>query len=481
LTRKAIVVLSLISALIAGNTKAQDNINLPIIGNDTSSRFSAAEETFLGETFMRQVRLELPISDDPEIGSYLSGLGFHLIANSNFSNRHFKFFAVNDPSINAFAGPNGYIGINAGLILNTQDESELASVIAHEIAHVTQRHLERRFDTGEKLNLPTAAAIITAIILGSQANINLTEAAIFATIAANYQTQLSYSRAHELEADHIGMQILTKAQFDAKSMPSFFEKLHQSHRLAEAQIPEFLSTHPVTVKRIAESRNRASQYTYQPRSSTFNYYLTKAKLRVVTSKDRQSLAKRLAAELNEGSYQNKAAQMYAYTLALLETDQLEKAREQIAKLIKLDGEKIPYQILQANIEIESHNFDTGFKIFSDALNLNPGNAALTLHFADALLTQKQPFKAKQILYAINDYQATPTYYQMLAKAEGDTGNSSTSHVMLAEYYLMFDQIPIAINHLRQAKHSNNISEIEKQRIEKRIEEIQEIAIMEKEF
>lgn len=481
MTRKAIIVLFLIAISVAGKVKAQDNINLPTIGNDTSSRFSAAEEKFLGETFMRQVRLELPISDDPEINSYLSGLGFRLIASSKFSNRNFNFFAVIDPSINAFAGPNGYIGVNAGLILNTEDESELASVMAHEIAHVTQRHLERSFDTGEKLNLPTAAAIITAIILGSQANINLTEAAIFATIAANYQAQLSYSRTHELEADHIGMQILSEAQFDVKSMPSFFEKLQQGNRLNEAQMPEFLSTHPVTVKRIAESRNRASQYTYQPRKSGFDYYLIKAKLRVVTSKDRKSLAKRLAAELQEGSYQNKPAQMYAYALSLFETDQLDEAQQQITKLIELDGEKIPYQILQANIEIKSHNYDTGFKIFSDALNLNPGNSALTLHFADALLVQKQPFKAKQLLRAINDYQPTPTYYQMLAKAEGDTGNTSASHEMLAEYYLMFDQIPIAINHLQRALHSADVTDRDKERIENRITSIQEIATMEKEF
>jgi len=479
LTQKIVFALSFIIFFTVSTAKSKD-IHLPSLGNDYSDRFSAAEEKLLGETFMRQVRLSLPISDDPEITSYLSHLGYRLIAHSNYHTRHFKFFMINDPSINAFAGPNGYIGVNAGLMLATQDESEVASVLAHEIAHVTQRHLERSFDSGEKLSIPTAAAIITAIVLGSQANINITEAAIFATIAANYQSRLSYSRAHELEADHIGIQTLAKAGFDTQSMPSFFEKLNQN-RMGDAQIPEFLSTHPVTVKRIAESRNRASLYEFRPRESSFMYYLIKAKLRVTTSDNRAELAKRLAAELREGSYQNKAAQLYAYSLALLESDQAEAAYGKVEELIKLDGEKIPYLILKANIEIERNNVATGFSIFSEALSFSPGNPAISLHYADALLTNKQPNTAKQLLRAMNDYQPTPLYYQMLAKAEGDSGNASASHEMLAEYYLAYDQIPIAVNHLHQAVRDKNITSIDRQRIENRIAEMREIAILEKEF
>jgi len=478
LTQKLVFVLFLITFSV-GAAKSQD-IELPSLGNDSSDRFSAAEEKLLGETFMRQVRLGLPISNDPEVTSYLQHLGYRLIANSNYHTRHFKFFLINDASINAFAGPNGYIGVNAGLMLATQDESELASVLAHEIAHVTQRHLERSFDSGEKLSIPTAAAIITAIVLGSQANINITEAAIFATIAANYQSKLSYSRTHELEADHIGMQILTKAQFDAQSMPSFFEKLNQN-RMGDAQIPEFLSTHPVTVKRIAESKNRASLYEFRPKENSYMYYLIKAKLRVITADDRAKLAKRLAAELEEGSYQNHAAQLYAYSLALLESDQADEAFKQVEKLIKLDGEKIPYLILKANIEIERNNTAAGFSLFSETLSLNPGNPAISLHYADALLTDKQPNTAKQLLHSMNDYQPTPLFYQMLAKAEGDSGNSSASHEMLAEYYLMYDQIPIAVNHLQQALRDKKLTSIDKQRIENRMAEMREIAILEQEF
>ena len=458
-----------------------NDITLPTIGNDTSSRFSKAEETLLGETFMRQVRLELPVSDDPETSSYIQSLGYQLISNSEFHNRHFKFFIVHNPTINAFAGPNGYIGINAGLILTSTDESELASVMAHEIAHVTQRHLERSFDKSDDMSLPTAAAILTAIVLGSSANINLTEAAIFATIAANYESQLSFSRAHELEADHIGVQILTQSKFDPHSMPSFFEKLQQSNRFSESQIPEFLSTHPVTTKRIAESRNRASNYNYKYKPSSQAYHLVKAKLRVTTSSNIEQLVKRIEAELKEGSYQNKIAQIYAYAHALMRTDKLDNARKQAALLTALDEDRIEYITLRANIEIEDQKHEAGYQIFREALQLNPGNATLSLHYADALLNQKKPKQAKSVLENITNYLPTPTSVQLQAKAEGDLGNHGASHQLLAEYYLMYDLIPSAISHLKQALVEKDTSENEKQRILTRIDEIKEIAVLEQQF
>lgn len=476
----ALVCTLITGALISATVSAKDII-LPTIGNDTSSRFSEAEEKLLGETFMRQVRLELPVSDDPETSSYIQNLGYQLISNSEFHNRHFQFFIIQNPNINAFAGPNGYIGVNAGLILASNDESELASVMAHEIAHVTQRHLERTFDKNEDMSLPTAAAIITAIVLGSTANINLTEAAIFATIAANAETQLTFSRAHELEADHVGMQTLAQSSFDPHGMPNFFEKLQQSNRYSESQMPEFLSTHPVTTKRIAESRNRASNYPHKQKTNSQVFHLAKAKLRVTTSNNLEQLVKRIEAELKEGSYQNKAAQVYAYAHALMRINKLDEARLQANRLKALDGVRIQYTALRANIEIEHQKLEAGNKIFKEALQLNPGNATLSLHYADALMTQKKPQKAKEILKNIKNYATTPTYLQLLAKAEGDSGFQGKSHQTLAEYYLMYDLIPSAISHLKQAMLEKDTSETEKQHILTRIKEIKEIAVLEQQF
>jgi len=458
-----------------------DDISLPAIGNDQSNRFSQAEEKLLGEAFMRQVRLGLPVSSDPEVADYISHLGFRLIANSEFQSHHFHFFVVNDTNINAFAGPNGYIGINAGLILKTENESELASVVAHEIAHVTQRHLERTFESNDKLSLSTAAAIIAAIVLGSSANINLTEAAIFAALAANTQSQLSHSRIHEMEADNIGIKILKNSDFDPHAMPSFFEKLQQASGNSDDLHLEFLRTHPVTVNRIAESRNRASKITFQLAPDNFIYHLSKAKLRVMTEKNVSSLVKKIEAELKAGSYQNKFAQIYAYALALFETEKFNQASKQIDKLIKMDRERIHYLILKANIKIGQNKLDEGFKIFRESLTLNPGNPSISLHYADALLTNKQPVTAKKTLLNMDNYRSTPLYYQLMAKAEDDAGLKGASHQMLAEYFLMFAQIGLAINHLKQALTEKDTTEIDERKIKKRIREIKEIARLEEQL
>ena len=477
---KALSICFIYIAIGATTLAGANNFSIPTIGNETSTRFSAEEEKILGETFMRQVRLGLPVTDDPEVSDYIQRLGFQLIANSEFQTRHFHFFIINEPSINAFAGPNGYIGINAGLILHSDNESEVASVVAHEIAHVTQRHLERSFDKGENLTLPTAAAIIAALVLGAR-DINIAEAAILTTIAANYQSQLSFSRAHELEADHIGMQILTDSGFNPHNMPTFFEKLQKAHRLNEGLMLEFLSTHPVTVKRISESKSRASNYKYKPKASSQEYHLTRAKLRVNTSDDTKKLQTHLEAELQEGNYANKVSELYAYAWTLFINEEFEKARETVEKLIKIDRERIQYSILQAKIEIKAGNLDTGLKIFEEALSISPGNSSIALYYADSLVSQKKPAEALRIINSIKNYEKTPSYYQIKAKAEGDAGNEREAHQMLAEYYLLYDQVGTAINHLQQAQKIKDTSERDKNAIRARIEEIKAVAELASKF
>ncbi|MDH5218756.1 MAG: M48 family metalloprotease, partial [Gammaproteobacteria bacterium] len=284
------------------------DITLPSIGTETGGgRLSPLEEEQFGAAFMRSVRLQLPISDDPEVTDYVWNLGYQLVSNSDFNTRPFHFFVVNEAIINAFAGPGGYIGINTGLILASQDENELAAVIAHETAHVSQRHLDRAYSTAEKLTLPTAAAIVAAILLGGR-DINLAEAALAATLAANIQTQLNFTRKHETEADHIGMQILTASGFDPFAMARFFERLQQQDRLYDDQVPEFLRTHPVTTNRIAESKGRASSYDYAPRPKNIQYALVKEKVRVTGSNNPGNMVKYYEANRKAGISADSFAQ-----------------------------------------------------------------------------------------------------------------------------------------------------------------------------
>jgi len=169
---------------------------------------------------------------------------------------------VLENDINAFAGPGGYIGVNSGLILMTEAESELASVIAHEIGHVTQRHLFRAAEAAGRLSIPTMAATLAAILLGTQSPA-MGQAAIMAIQAGSVQFQINFTRENEEEADRVGMQTLANSQFDPRSMPTFFERLQQSTRYYGQNIPEFLRTHPVTASRISDTRGRAETYPYK--------------------------------------------------------------------------------------------------------------------------------------------------------------------------------------------------------------------------
>ena len=258
-----------------------DKILLPDMGDSSGTLISPLEEKQLGEAFYRRLHSQVKISEDPDIQLYIQSVGKRLVANSDSPGIPFHFFVVLDKGINAFAGPGGYIGINSGLILTTDSESELASVMAHEVAHVTQRHLYRAFEAASQLSLPTAAAMLGAILLGTQSP-ELGLAAITAIQAGSVQFQINFTRDNEQEADRIGMQTLLQSQFDPRGMPIFFQKLQQSTRYYGIKIPEFLRTHPVTASRIADTRGRAEKYPYRHYPDSFNYQLAKAKLRVLT-------------------------------------------------------------------------------------------------------------------------------------------------------------------------------------------------------
>ncbi|MDH5545677.1 MAG: M48 family metalloprotease [Gammaproteobacteria bacterium] len=470
-----ILLLSLPSALVSAN-----DINLPTIGTEANTRLSVEEEEQLGAAFMRSIRLHLPVSSDPEVIDYIWNLGFQLVSSSNFNTRPFYFFVVNESIINAFAGPGGYIGVNAGLILASRDEHELAGVIAHEIAHIAQRHLDRAFSAAEKLTLPTAAAIVAAILLGGK-DINLAEAALAATLAANIQTQLNFTRKHELEADHIGMQILVASEFDPHAMPRFFERLQQQDRLYDDQLPEFLRTHPVTTNRIAESKDRASKYLLKPKSSDIQYQLIREKLRVANSTNPGKLVKFYSANKEAGIAEHRFAHDYGYALALHADGQFKKARNILNQLIKNDKERISYRVLLAQIEFADGNQALSEKIFHDAWQLYPRNRTVTQYYVEMLLASNQAAKAINLLKTQLDQRPSPVVFELLAKAEGENDRPGAALAMLAEYYFMFGQIHTAIEQLSLALRQKDVSASEANRIEQRIAELKRIAIIEKEF
>ena len=441
---------SLLVTLAATAAEPGPELALPDFGDSSGSSISPLEEQRMGAEFMRTLRASVKIVEDPEASEYLQGLGYRLLAHADPQPYAFSFFVVADPNINAFAGPGGYIGVNSGLILATEGESELASVLAHEISHVTQHHLLRAIDKSNRLALPATAALIAALVLAGQ-NAQLGQAALATTLASGAQASINFTRTHELEADRVGLHLLAGAGFDPRSMPAFFEQLQQATRFYENGAPELLQTHPVTSARIADTRNRAEQYPRVTTVDSLSYLLVRAKLRVLTSTDAQQTADYFAKAPAGKTRDQEDARRYGYALALLAAGQTKAAGEQLDRLAAKDPDRIQYRLAQGQVASAKGQPERALKIYADALKLYPRDYALTVAYVGELLLAGQAAVARQTLQDyLRSREPRPLVYKLLAQAENDAGAPIESKQALAEYAYLSGQTQSAIDYLNQA-------------------------------
>ena len=373
-------------------------IALPEIGDSAGALISPQQEYRIGQAFFWRLQQSVDLVEDPEINHYIKSLGQRLVTNSDEPALPFKFFMVPDPRVNAFAAPGGFIGVNAGLLLTSQEEDELASVLAHEIAHVTQRHLLRSLEKHQQGSIPRAAALLGAALLAAvdpQAGV----AALTVVQASGVQSQIDHTRAHEAEADNLGMLNLVRAGFDAQAMPTFFERLQQSSRFYNSSsVPEFLRTHPVTTSRIAEARGRAVTYTRTgQRRDDLSFYLMREKLRVMTSTNLIGLKQHYISALAKGNNRNAIASRYGYALALTAMGDYSRARKEMRSLIEGDAERLTYQLALADIEQASGRLTKALNLYQANQRLYPNDYALSVKQAIALLQAHQPKRAARLL------------------------------------------------------------------------------------
>lgn len=473
---KIIATAALLISLVFPCAGFGQSIELPDIGSSAEVSLSVEEERALGEAFMRSVRQRYNLLEDPVVSGYVQDLGHRLGAHVEGYPFDFTFFVVDDPQINAFAGPAGYIGVNAGLVQATESEDELASVVAHEIAHLTQRHYNRSFETANKLTLSTAAAVIAAILIGNQ-NPEASEAILAAGVAGSAQSQINFTRANEAEADRVGMQLLIEGGFNPRAMPSFFEKLQQRTRIYSSGFPEFLRTHPVTLSRISDSRNRAEQYPYKPRSEATNYYLAQQKLQLLAHDDPKVLVRQQREIIDKGKYRDLHAARYGYALALIASGEYEKADEVLETLIQKDRERVPYLLAKAQVRIEAGRMEDAAAVLKDALALYPYHKPLTLAYARALLTLGRTQTSKTLLEEhIRTRSADPAVYKLLAQAEKADGDVVASHQALAEYFYLNGYLHQAISHLQVALRNAEQDSHARSRIEARLNQLESEAI-----
>jgi predicted Zn-dependent protease len=449
-------------------------VDLPDFGDSAGSIVSPEYERRLGKMFLNQVRHYTQVNKDPEVQSYIEALGYQLASHSDNNTQPFTFFVVNNSGINAFAGPGGMIGMNSGVILNSENESELAAVMAHEISHVTQRHLARQFEEASKYSLINAAALIGAVLIGIQSP-EAGMAAISTIGGLSAQNQANFTRANEQEADRIGMQLLVRAGYNPRGMPSFFEKLQQLSRYSQSAAPEFLRTHPLTTSRIADSRARAEELPNGDFTNTHSYDLVKYKLFVNSAKTPKEAIKvlRQALDTNNGTAKEKLPIRYGLAYAYTIDREFAHARQQLDHLLKDNPDEIAYLLLAARLEIAQSDYDAAFAIYKKAYGLYPDYRPVVMTYSKALLDVSDGKKAREILknYERHHEHDLETY-SLLGQAEAMLGNEIETAILQSEYYYLAGETKLAVDKLKFIKQQYRINYYQEQRVTARMTELE---------
>lgn len=417
--------------LFAVAVGAQD---LPDMGQPGGAALPVAKERELGAQMMREIRRHLPLIDEPEIAEYVQDLGERLAVHGDNPGFDFRFFVIDDPRINAFAMPGGHIGLHSGLIRETRTESELGGVVAHEIAHVTQRHIARNYAQAQRLNLQTAAAILAAILVGSQ-NPQAGSAAAMAGIAAPIQQQLSYSREYEREADRVGVRIMAAGGLDPEGMPQFFERLAEASQYAENP-PEYLSTHPLTSRRLTETRDLAARHAGGRVFESGDHAYVRARLRVRHEDTARAAVSRLRDDLRRADNpSDRFGAQYGLALALARAERFDEARSVLEGLELQQGERLLVLLLRAEIERAAGNTDEALEVFEHAGSIYPTHAARLQRHAETLIEVERPDDARRLLAPHTRLNGgNPQLLRLLAEAAHSAGHEAEGHLALARYY-----------------------------------------------
>lgn len=443
---------------------------LPDLGDSSQTALTPQDERRIGEEIMRDVNASGDVIRDIEVVDYLRNLGYRLAANSGESPQKFTFFVVQDSSINAFALPAGIIGVHSGLIMAAGSESELASVIGHEIGHVTQRHIARMI-AQQKQDAWQSFAAMAFALLAARSNPQLAGASMQAAQAGAIQKQLDYTREHEREADRVGLQILNQAGFDVRAMPAFFDKLIKGTRFYEGSAPAFLRTHPLTTERIADVRNRIEQLPYRQVADSPEFNFTRAKLRAMQGNPNQAVDW-FETILGQKKYVDEASQRYGLAVAQLRANQLEAAREEVAWLRNNAPRNPMIETLAANLLVAMGNERQAETQYKQALVNYPSHRGLIYGYGELLLATGQLDAAVRLM---NDKQGAfpddPYLYELKSQAYTRLGKNLLRHQAQGEAYYLRYNLPGAIEQMELALRSGDGNFYEMSGVEARLKHL----------
>ena len=433
--------------------------NLPRLGDASADEMTPATERRIGESIVREMRRRGLVYDDVEIADYLNRFAATLTATPPAGGYDFEFFLVRDGTLNAFALPGGYIGVHTGLIVAAQSESELASVLAHEIGHVTQRHLARMLARERQTSVVMLASLVLAVLAARSNPQAIGGLASLGSTVAQSQ-MLSFSRDAEREADRVGLDILRQAGFDANGMVAFFGRLQQAGRLYESSAPEYLRTHPVTSERIADIQSRVGETRYRQRADSVDFRLARARLRALSDTTVDGL--RLTRAQFERAVRERtiddAANWFGLATAASAARDWAGARKALAEARRrLPGGHPFVERLAARIELDAGDPAAAQAVVEAALARFPSSRALTQMRAVVLLARRNYAAAVPVLEdALKLDRGDAGLWRMLSEAQGGLGQAARAHRSAAEQYVLLGATPAAIEQLQLAQRAGGL-------------------------
>ncbi len=444
---------------------------LPDLGEAAQAEFSPAMERRIGESVMLEIRRDPAWIDDPEISSYLNRLGNRLSAQSEESRQEFEFFALRDSTLNAFAMPGGYIGVHSGLILAASSESELASVLAHEISHVTQHHMARLMNKSGQGQVTSLLALAVAI-LATRSSPDLAMGAAMAGQGAASQNQLNYSRDFEREADRIGLGLLERSGFDIRGMSGFFDRLQKFGRLYENNAPGYLRTHPLTTERLADMGNRIQGRPYKQVTDSLEFELVRAKLRAEEGTSRDAVTE-FETRLKDRSFAgSEAAMRYGLALARVRDGDPDAADRELSQLRRLKAVSPMIETFAAQLRLKQGQAPLAVKLLRAAQPRFPQERAITYGLVTSLLEARLPQEAIKVTE--DDLLSHPSdarMHALQAKTYALLGKRLQQHRAQAEAYALQGQVPAAVDQLELAQKAGDGNFYEQSQVDSRLREM----------
>lgn len=472
---KKSLVATLMAALLAGPVTpafADVSDQLPDMGTSAGNTLSIGQEMQMGDYYVRQLRGSAPLINDPLLVQYINKLGMRLVSHANSVKTPFHFFLINNDEINAFAFFGGNVVLHSALFRYADNESQLASVMAHEISHVTQRHLARAMED-QKKNAPLTWVGALGSILLAMASPQAGMAALSGTLAGTQQGMISFTQQNEQEADRIGIQVLQRSGFDPQAMPTFLEKLLDQSRYS-SRPPEILLTHPLPESRLADARNRANQMRPVVTQSSEDFYMAKARTLGMYNSGRNQLTSDLLDSWSKGNIREQHAATYGRALQAMGGNKWDEARKLLQPLLTAQPTNAWYLDLSTDIDLGQNKFADAINRLKNAPDLKQ-NPVLQLNLANAYVQSKQPEQAAAIL---NRYTfAHPddsNAWDLLAQTEADLGNRDQELAARAEVMALVGRLDQAISLLSSASAQVKLGSLQQARYDARIDQFRDL-------